>query len=390
MSSKDIVLLSTADWDNPFWTNKQHVAAELARMGHRVFYINSLGLRRPSVSAHDLRRIARRLIKAAQPPCKVRKNLWVWSPVVLPWHGYPPVRWLNRMLLSGGLWLWLKFLGLKRQWLWTYNPLASEFFNLASFSCRVYHCVDEIKAQPGMPVEILASAEERLAPQVDVIFTTSPRLTETRKLWNANTHYLPNVADFAHFNTALDAQTAIPADLLSISAPRLGFVGAISGYKLDFRLIRQIAELRPDWSIVLIGEVGEGDPWTDSSLLHGLPNLHLLGPRPYSELPSYLKGFDVSLLPNQINEYTDAMFPMKFFEYLAAGRSVVSVDLKAIREYADVVFVAETPEGFVSAVEKILSGAGPDADLGLSLACEYTYEVRTQQMLDLIKEVCGP
>lgn len=389
MSSKDIVLLSTADWDNPFWTNKQHVAVELNRQGHRVFYIDSLGLRRPTAQARDLRRIARRLAKAIRPPRKVRNGLWVWSPIVLPWHHQPLVGRFNRMLLSLGLSFWLRMLRLKRQWLWTYSPLTTRFLNLDRFDCCIYHCVDEIKAQPGMPVEVIAEAEEDLAQSADVIFTTSEQLTETRKVWNENTYYFPNVADFRHFNTALDEQTKVPADLLSIPEPRIGFVGAISGYKLDFRLIRHIAESRPDWSVVLIGEVGEGDPWTDASMLAGLPNLHLLGPRAYGDLPAYLKGFSVAMLPNQINPYTDAMFPMKFFEYLAAGCPVVSVDLKAIREFGEAVSVADTAEAFTAAIQEILKGNIVPLAQRLAVARAHTYEARTTKMLNLIENICA-
>lgn len=274
MSSHDIVLLSTADWDNPFWTNKQHVAMELARTGHRVLYIDSLGLRRPSASARDLVRMGKRLFKAARPPRKVRDNLWVWSPIVLPWHGNPTIRKINRLLLNSGLWISLKILKMRKDWLWTYNPLTTEFFNFSTYTQSIYHCVDEIKAQPGMPVTTLENAEKKLALQVNIIFTTSPQLTETRKLWNSNTHYLPNVADFNHFASARAEHTKIPADISSISGPRIGFIGAISGYKVDFHLLREIAIARPEWSIVLIGDVGEGDPWTDSSQLKGLANIH--------------------------------------------------------------------------------------------------------------------
>lgn len=388
MNSKDIVLLSTADWDNPFWTNKQHVAVELARSGHRILYIDSLGLRRPSASARDLYRIGRRLLKAVRPPREVRENLWVWSPIVLPWHSNALVRRINRALLGAGLWTWLKVLGLNRQWLWTYNPLTTEFFELDTFEFSIYHCVDEIKAQPGMPVETLETAERKLAQSVDIIFTTSPRLTETRRAWNPNTHYLPNVADYRHFSAALAPETSVPPDMEAIPNPRIGFIGAISGYKIDFRLIRQIAEARPNWSIVLIGEVGEGDPWTNSSLLQGLPNLHLLGPRSYADLPAYLKGIDIALLPNHVNEYTDAMFPMKFFEYLAAGRPVVSVDLKAIREFSEVVSIADTPEGFIRAIEDVLAGECPALERRLEVAREYTYEARTRRMLSLVEGAC--
>ncbi|GAB2724576.1 glycosyltransferase [Halomonas garicola] len=385
MSSNNIVLLSTADWDNPFWTNKQHVAVELAGMGYRVLYIDSLGLRRPSASARDFKRIVRRLFKAARAPRKVKENLWVWSPIVLPWHKHPVVRRLNRALLSAGLWVWSLALKFKQPWLWTYNPLTTEFFDLAKFSYRVYHCVDEIKAQPGMPVELLEAAEKELVQQSDIVFTTSPKLTETRKYWNENTHFFPNVADYHHFNDALDSDTVIPADLEALPHPRIGFIGALSGYKVDFKLIRQVAEAHPDWSVVLIGEVGEGDPWTDSTLLDDLDNLHLFGPRKYRSLPSYLKGVDVAILPNHINEYTDAMFPMKFPEYLAAGCPVVSVDLKSLRDFSHVVETAKTPEDFIAAIEKTLSGDIPPLEERLNVAREHTYQIRTQHMLGLIE-----
>ena len=388
MKTADVVLLSTADWDNPFWTNKQHVAMALVKAGHRVFYIDSLGLRRPCATGRDFRRVGKRLLKAMRPPSRVCERLWVWSPIVLPFHGNRYVRRVNRFLLEAGLRFWFNSLGLRRQWFWTYSPLADEFFNLSAFTCRVYHCVDEIKAQPGMPVAVLESTEERLARKVDVIFTTSPRLTETRKAWNDNVYYLPNVADYEHFSQALQPELEVPNDLASMSGPKIGFVGAISGYKLDFQLIRKVAEARPDWSLVFIGEIGEGDPWTDHSLLEGLPNLHLMGPRAYSELPAYLKGFDVALLPNKINEYTDSMFPMKFFEYLAAGRSVVSVNLKAIQEFAGYVGIADNSDEFIAKIEAVLRGRVPSLQARLELASKHTYEARTSQMRALVRKIC--
>ena len=384
MSSRDIVLLSTADWDNPFWTNKQHVAVELAKNGHRVLYIDSLGLRRPSASTRDLARIAKRIVKATRPPRKVRDNLWVWSPIVLPWHGNPIVRKINKLLLNAGLWICLKILGMRREWLWTYNPLTTEFFDFSTYNYCIYHCVDEIKAQPGMPVDTLEQAEKELAQKVDVIFTTSPQLTATRSAWNKNTHYLPNVADFNHFSTAQSELTKIPQDLTEIPNPRIGFIGAISGYKIDFQLVRQVAQARPDWSIVLIGDIGEGDPWTDSSVIKGISNIHFLGPRPYNSLPAYLKGFDVALLPNNVNEYTDSMFPMKFFEYLAAGKPVVSVNLKAIKEFSDVVSIALTADEFTTAIADALIDDTQSLDKRLATAKKYTYETRTKRMLDII------
>lgn len=380
--------MSTADWDNPFWTNKQHVAQELARQGHRVLYIDSLGLRRPSVSSRDLSRMIRRIRKAFRLPRLVQQNLWVWSPVLLPFHSSHVVRVINKYLLTAGLQLCMKYLGIRREWFWTYNPLTTGFFDLSDFSCRIYHCVDEIKAQPGMPSELLMSAEKSLAESVDIIFTTSPELTQSRQAWNDQTYYLPNVADFYHFAQARAETTRIPDDLSAIPQPRIGFIGAISGYKVDFSLLRRIASEKPDCSIVLIGQIGEGDPWTDSSLLEDVENLFILGPRDYNTLPAYLKGFDVALLPNCINEYTDAMFPMKFFEYLAAGVPIVSVRLKALQDFSHVAAFADSSHDFVTAIEDALNGRVPSLQHRLDVAGQFTYEARTKKMLELIGSVC--
>lgn len=383
---EDIVLLSTADWDNPFWTNKQHVAVDLARRGHRVLYVDSIGLRRPSASARDIRRVIKRLRMAAKAPRQVKENIWVWSPVVLPWHSNGLIRAFNRVLFSVSLSRWLKKLGMKREWLWTYNPLTSEFLGLQSFQTSIYHCVDEIKAQPGMPVKTLEVSERRLSTDVDIIFTTSEKLTQTRKVWNDSTHYLPNVADFTHFNSALTGEYEIPKDLEGLNKPVFGFIGAISGYKLDFDLIARVAIEFPEASIVLIGEVGEGDPWTDISKLRKHSNIYFLGPKSYADLPKYLRYFDVALLPNNVNEYTDSMFPMKFFEYLAAGKVVVSVNLKALRDFGSVCGIAQDHDDFVDRIRGYLDGKAPSLESRISLAKEYTYEARTEKMIFLIRE----
>lgn len=130
--------------------------------------------------------------------------------------------------------------------------------------------------------------------------------------------------------------------------------------------------------------VGEGDPNTDISILENHENIHLLGPKEYSELPSYLKYFDVALLPNMINSYTDNMFPMKFFEYLAAGRKVVSVNLKAIQEFKDYVYISTTNEDFIEGIDKAIEGDFISLEKRLELAQQYTYQSRTKKMLDLI------
>ena len=384
---RDVVLLATADWDHPFWTNKQHVARSLAELGHRVLYVESIGLRAPRLEAQDLRRILRRLRRGLLPPRRVAPGLWVWSPLLIPAPRTRLQRRINRLLFSALLSLWRRWLGLRPDLLWTYNPLTGQLLDLERLPCRqlVYHCVDDLTAQPCMPAALIAEQEERLCRRADHVFVTSRDLLRSRGAFNPHTSYHGNVADIAHFAPARERQRPIPADLQAIPGPRLGFIGAISAYKLDLALLERLARHRPDVQIVLIGRVGEGDPSTDLAPLRQLDNVRLLGPRPYAELPAYLRGFDLALLPCPLNPYTRAMFPMKFFEYLAAGVPVVATALPALQDHGALARLCGDDQAFLEAVDALLRdppGAGARAPIPLEkLPAGCSYRGRTEAML---------
>ena len=233
----DILLISTADWDHPFWTNKQHVAVELTRSGRQVLYVDSLGLRPPRLERRDLARILRRLARALQPPRQVRPGLWVWSPLCLPWQQIPAIRWLNRTALTVGLALARRRTGLTPELLWTYSPLTPALLDVGRYRKVVYHAVDDIAAQPGMPATAIRGSEAELARRADIVFATAPRLQQRLSAAGARRCLLtPNVADADHFGAALTGPGPLPADLAALPAPRIGFIGAVSRYKLDFDL----------------------------------------------------------------------------------------------------------------------------------------------------------
>lgn len=382
----DILLVSTADWDNPYWTNKQHVAVELNARGHRILYVESQGLRRPTATAKDFTRIVRRLRRAFAAPREVRPGLWVWSPLAIPLQQSPFFRALNRVLTQVGLAIWTRALRLHPEILWTYSPLTTAFYEIGSYGFSVYHAVDDIKAQPGMPREAIETAERELAQRCDLIFTTSEKLQASLSPLNPDTFYFPNVADYRHFSSALDPETAPADDLEPLGRPCIGFIGAVSSYKLDMDMILEIARRRPEWRFVFIGEIGEGDPLTTVDQFAGVTNVIFMGGRPYSRLPAYLKGFDVAIIPSRINEYTASMFPMKFFEYLAAGKPIVATRLPALVEFAGYVHTADDAAGFETAIEQALAGGGPTLGARLRLAEQHTYEARTTKMMRIVNE----
>ncbi|MBF0278517.1 MAG: glycosyltransferase [SAR324 cluster bacterium] len=383
-----IVLISTADWDHPFWTNKQHVTTRLAERGHRILYVESLGLRQLTASYRDLKRIYQRTKRSLLWWRNLQPNVWVWSPLVLPFHRFAFIRRLNWIVLSACIRFFCRKLHFQSPLLWTYNPTVGSLIDRIEFSKNIYHCVDELKEAPGMPVELLETQEKGFCEKVDLIFTTSPELFKKRKQWNPNTYYLPNPCDFEHFNQATK-NISIASDLKEIPQPRLGFIGALSHYKVSTKLLREIAECHPEWQLVLLGQVGEGEPGASFDELFTLPNVHFLGPKPYGELPHYLKGFQVSLLPCPINGYTESMFPLKFFEYLAAGVPVVTTALPALDDYRNICSWCSDHEEFIEAISRALE-MDPElsrrVEQGIQLARENTWDKRVESMLRILDD----
>ena len=388
---KDIVLVSTAEWHHPFWTNKQHTAVALARQGCRILYIDSLGLRKPSANHRDFFRIGRRLLRGLRLPEQVHEGIWVCSPIVIPAARSSLIQRCNKLILRLYLYVCQAYLGFVAPILWTYNPLTLRLIDSKNYNKIIYHCVDEISAQPGMDAPQIMAWERLLCETADMVFVTSKNLLSNRIEWNVSTYYFPNVVDLSYFSSVGEAEsTSMPTSLLRIPGPRLLFVGAISSYKVDFALLRGLALSRPQWSLVLIGAVGEGDPETDISLLADLPNVYYLGPKAYSDLPDYMVCSDVGLLPCVVNQYTANMFPMKFFEYLASGLPVVSTVLPSLSEYRSFYDECQTASDFVAAIERILAGKKRfDRRAVRDVLSSHTYESRTAKMLEMIDGIQG-
>lgn len=381
----DIVLLATSDWDHPLWTNKQHVACSLAELGHRVLYVDSLGVRGPRADSSDSGRILRRLWRGLRWPRKVRHGIWVLSPLVLPGQTRGWAGLLNDWSLNLSLFLADWVLDLRRPLLWTFNPQTRAYLRLSKFHAVIYLCVDRIQAQPGMPVQALEAAERDLCSVANALFTTSPQLQASLGPLNAGSHGFGNVADAAHFGQALRGNLPRPADWPATNSPVLIFIGAIDAYKLDLDMLDALMERTPQWTYLFIGPVGETDPSTDVSSWQRFPHVHCLGPRAYASLPVYLAHADVALLPLQLNDYTRHMYPMKFFEYLSAGCPVVATAIPSLLDQGDVALLCE-PEvsAFEAAIQQALSGQGPALQHRLERAQSHTYQARTKAMINCL------
>ncbi len=387
--AKDCLLFSTADWDTPYWTNKQHTAQHLAREGYRVLYIESIGLRAPTFNTLDLSRIWRRLKRGLRAPKLVEPNVWVLSPLAIPFrHSSGLVRSINQGWLRLRIRLFMRSKRFDTPMVWTYHPFVRETIAALPHGPLVYHCVDDLSAVTGIDPIGFNREEQRLLVDCAVVFVTSLALKARCEPFNANTHYFSNVADLKHFGRA-HQPGPVPADLANIPKPRIGYVGALSDSKVDFALVREVAKARTDWQWVFIGAEREGQhsPLVDS--LRALPNVHFLGDKPYAVLPDYLRGIDVGTLPTLINEYTHSMFPMKYFEYLAAGVPIVSTPLEFTRHNQSGLRIAKGASDFEQAITVQLGRGRFDATEADVLVGENTWANRLKKMLRLIDSPHG-
>lgn len=382
---RDIILFSTADWYSKYWTNKQHVASQLAARGNRVLYVETVGLRLPGLNGADARRIVARLKRGLSPITAVADNLWRLSPLTIPFgHRSPIIAGFNQLQLTMRIKRWISGNGVLAPLVWTYHPYMLEAAKSINPSKLVYHCADDLGAMPGIDRQSFDLAERRLLREADVTFTTSHRLQERcSAITGAHSHYFGNVADISHFAAGRSAQ-ALPSEFDEIPRPRLGYVGALSDFKLDFDLLTAIVEQRPDWQLILIGDERQGQADRRLARLAGHKNVHMLGWRPYRDLPRYMAGLDVALLPQLLNGYTQAMFPMKFFEYLAAGLPVVSTPLDAIRDYKSLHSVASDAAAFVDAIRTILEYKPAPMAIDHPILLQNCWETRLDRMLDII------
>jgi UDP-galactopyranose mutase len=234
---------------------------------------------------------------------------------------------------------------------WYYTPMALGFSGHLPAQATIYDCMDELTGFLGAPPQ-LAERERQLFSLADVVFTGGISLYEAKRLQHANVHAFPSSIDVAHFARAAEAVEE-PVDQVSIPHPRAGFFGVVDE-RLDIALLGRVAALRPEVHFVVLGPIVKIDPAT---LPQG-ENIHYLGAKKYEELPAYLAGWDVALLPFALNDATRFISPTKTPEYLAAGKPVVSTPIRdVVRSYgeAGLVAIADTPEAFAAAIDRALA-----------------------------------
>lgn len=350
------------DWDSdPL--SKKHIMVRLARR-NRVLWINSIGNRNPRPTARDFQRMARKLRDFFRGCRRVAHNIYAFTPLVIPFHGNPGAQQINRTLLAWTLRLACRRLNFRNPITWTFAPSSAGVAGSLGERLTLYHCVDEFSEFTGTDREAILDMERRLIQASDLVAVSSSRLYELKRPYHPHVFLVTHGVELDHFRKACERDTPIATDIRNFPRPVVGFFGLIAEW-VDLDLIKFLAGSRPRWSFVLLGKVD-----TNTSTVEHLPNVHLLGGRPYELLPGYCKGFDVAILPFALNALTLSANPLKLREYLAAGLPVVATAIPEAEKLNGLLKVGRSYKDFLNQIEACLASGQIGPQLSISQSME--------------------
>jgi len=384
ISGETVLCFAPDPWDD-IWRNRHQIMSRLARR-NLVVYVEP----RPYLR-HVLKGLRRGVIRPWQMGARLRHvadGLYVYSPPLwAPISGREPLRTATRWLRERRLKRVLRGLGGGRPILWLVRPDQADLPGHWNEKACVYQIVDEYSGYTGLGTErrqAILERERRLIQRADIVFVTAPSLLERKGRYNPRTYLVPNAVDSEAFAEAL-ARPAMPSDLEALPRPRIGYVGAVND-KVDFGLLREVAQRRPNWSVVLVG------PWavredTDAYALREQQSVHFLGKRDVGQVPHYVAGLDVCLMPYKLNEWTLHINPLKMYEYLAAGRPVVSTPIPAAASFSGWISVAEGADAFMEAVEKALAEDDVEQrEKRVQAVAQHTWDARVELISEKLAE----
>ncbi len=322
-----LIVFSHLRW-NFVYQRPQHLLSRLAKQWRVVFF------EEPVTCADEPR------LEKLQPA----GNVEVWRPHVTgeaPGYHDEHLPELQRMLADA-----MAQGGIRDYWVWFYTPMALPLAAELDPRGTVYDCMDELTLFKHAPRQ-LVQRENMLFKEADLVFTGGPSLYRSKKDRHPSVHCFPSSGDAAHFAQVTSDHPA----QAELARPRLGYCGVIDE-RIDMQLIDAMATRHPEWQIVMVGPVVKIDPGS----LPRHSNIHWLGQQGYQDLPAFICGWDVCLMPFALNESTRFISPTKMLEYMACGRPSVSTPIRDVEEpYGHVVSIARSADEYVRACEEILA-----------------------------------
>ncbi len=337
LTGRDIIYISSIEW-NFLWQPHQEIALRLARAGNRILYIENTGVRAPGFG--DAGRVLARLTSwmgsmKSRGVREVAPGVYVCSPLVLPPFGSGARKFINRHLLLPLILRAARKLEMRDVLIWSYLPTDTvlDLIKLlqTKLSVTIYYCMAEFSQLTPDSTQ-LEESERLLVQQSDLVFAQCNQLSHRLLEWTDHVNVFPPGVDLDAFPLTPDSASGPKPQqdnetIETLPRPIIGYIGGLHRH-VDFDLLEQIADARPEWSWVMVGPLQ-----ASAEKLQSHKNVHLEGPKPHEELASYLQHFDVCIVPYQQSAYTESVTPTKINEYLAAGKPVVSTALPTVIEF---------------------------------------------------------
>jgi glycosyltransferase involved in cell wall biosynthesis len=292
------------------------------------------------------------------------------------------------------LWKWvlqksLNELNIKNPIVWLSRPEMVDLIGGFNEKIVIYHIVDEYLAYSDVDKDKRTSLEKyehRMLKNADLVIVVSENLYLNKKKYNKNTYKIKNATDFEAYSQVIINDHPCSNDIKNLTRPIIGYSGLISE-RLDLDLIQHLAQTHPEWSITLVGQVNDRNCANKINSLKEFKNIYFLGRKKITQLPNYVKAFDVGIIPYEIDEQSKNVSPLKLYDYLAAGIPIVISDLPAAHEFKEVIYIADNKEKFNVCVEHALASDNRELFLKRrNLASKNTWDERVKQISNLITQ----
>ena len=383
LKNENIICISSIDWDF-VWQGHQEIMVTFAKNGNRVLFIENTGVRSPRIG--DISRIRSRIrnwFKGIKGIREQEKNIYVFSPLILPFPYSRFFRWINKYLILSVLRRWMKIMNFTDLVIWTFLPtgFAVDLIESLNKKLVVYYCIADFEKLVKNPSKIRKS-ENSLLKKCDLVFVQGEELKRRCEKYNNNVSIFPFGVNIDRFD-GLNVSKEKPADIRHIKNKILGYVGGVHKH-IDFKLVKFLAMQNPEWTLLFIGPIQ-----TDISEVKSIPNIVFLEKKEHQELANYINSFDVCLIPYLLSEYTETVYPTKMNEYLALGKAVVATSLPEVvrfnNNYKDAVHVVKTKEEFCECIKNLLrSDNSLSKERYIAIARENNWGSRIEKMSGLI------
>jgi glycosyltransferase involved in cell wall biosynthesis len=345
ISGRDIICISTSDWNGP-WGSKQQLMSGLSA-SNRVLYVEY------QTSFIHLFLKDSKSAGNSGPLRQIGKNLFIFRP---PWslplgYYFRSINRINQKRLSSALKQAIAELGFKNPILWACLPSAADLLASINAKLILYHCIADFpdEKKNSLRKKTILSMEEDLARSSHLVLAMTQSLYERFKMINNNTHLFRSAVSDELFLSSRGQENRQPADIAAINRPRIGVVGYLDGKIIDTDLLSYVADARPTWSLVFIGPA-----FRHTSALNTLrarKNVYFLGKKRHDEMPGYIGSLDVCAIPYRLNKFTNNVSPIKLYEYMAMGKPVVSTKLSETDGFRGLIRVSDMKEAFIKDIE---------------------------------------